>query len=383
MTQRLKSALVTGAFMLYCALSLGDTVYYLISITIGLMLIYALFCVLTAYLTLDFSQQLDSKRGERGDTAKLSVNIKHSCFLPMSPFNLELQMPSGEANTQVNIKALKVHTMQLEAQLKHVGLFGFGVKKIVISDIFAFFEIKKQFEDNLPQVLSLPRSFEIDKLSFPPGDDGKALKNESGEDISAPEDIRSYRPGDPLKRIHWKLSVRLNEPIVRRFEVPAPPDTLILVDLQNPVLTGNIKEEKLRLQDTVCETALSVGVMQLKENRPVRVPLYGSSLGEYRQDNINTVEILKEELALELFREAMPFEEVISIELGRMQRTGASVLVTTRLNAKIVDLVADIRRTGAMVRFYFISFKPESPENIPYITRLQHHFVEVRYVTPA
>lgn len=383
MTNRLRAAALAFAFTLYCALSLGETIYYLLSITLGLMLLYALISALLVFFTLEYSQHLDSKRGERGSAAKLFLNIKHSCPLPVASFGLNLAMPKGDAKTSISVSPFKNYGMQFEAPLKHVGLFNFGVKEIVISDIFAFFAIKKQYPRELPQVLSLPRDFALEPLVFPEGDDGKAIKNDSGEDISAPEDTRSYRPGDPLKRIHWKLSVRIGEPIVRRFEVPSPPDTLILVDLQSPEVTGKQDDEKLRLQDAVCETALSAAVMQLKENRPVRVPLYGSSLGEYHQDNISTVEILKEELALEMFREGISFEEVISVELNRMQRTGACVLVTTRLNARIVDLAADIIKTGAKVRFYYISFEPETLETLPYITRLQHHFVEVCYVTPA
>ncbi len=383
MTLRLKAAAGIFIFTLYCALSLGDTIYYLLSITVGLMLLYALLSVLLVFFTLEFSQQLDSKRGERGGRAKLFFNIKHSCFLPFSDLNLKIAMPEGDAETRVSVRPFKLYSMQFESGLKHVGVFSFGVKEVVISDIFAFFEIKKQFSRDLPEIISMPRDFALDPLVFPDGDDGKTIKNDSGEDISAPEDTRSYRAGDPLKRIHWKLSVRAGEPIVRRFEVPSPPDTLILADLNSPVFQGGRKEEKLRLQDTVCETALSAAVMQLKENRPVRVPLYGSGLGEYRQDNISAVETLKEELALELSRDSVPFEELISIELNRMQRTGACVLVTWRLSAKIVDLAYDITKTGAKVRFYFVSFDPETPENIPYITKLQHHFVEVCYVTPA
>ena len=54
---------------------------------------------------------------------------------------------------------------------------------------------------------------------------GRALPGRSGEDVTSPEDTRAYRLGDPFKRIHWKLSIRARELIVRRFEIPEPPDT--------------------------------------------------------------------------------------------------------------------------------------------------------------
>lgn len=43
------------------------------------------------------------------------------------------------------------------------------------------------------------------------------------EDISNPSDLRTYAPGDPMKKIHWKQSLRKQELLVRRFEEPALP----------------------------------------------------------------------------------------------------------------------------------------------------------------
>ena len=66
-----------------------------------------------------------------------------------------------------------------------------------------------------------------------------------------------------------------------------------------------------------------------------------------------------------------------------MRRTGAAVIITTRLDAGIVEGVSHIRRMGPSARLYLVTYTPDDPEYQPYVTRLQHHLVEVCYVTPA
>ena len=77
------------------------------------------------------------------------------------------------------------------------------------------------------------------------------------------------------------------------------------------------------------------------------------------------------------------FARVLDLELRRMRRTGATIIITTRLDAGIVDAVSRIRRMGPSARLYLVTYTPEAPEYQPYVARLQHHLVEVCYVTPA
>ena len=66
-----------------------------------------------------------------------------------------------------------------------------------------------------------------------------------------------------------------------------------------------------------------------------------------------------------------------------MRRTGATIVITTRLDAQIVEGVKHIRRSGPSVRFYLVTFTPEAQQYEQYVAQLQRHLVEVCYVTPA
>lgn len=366
-----------------CALSLGGRVFYLVSWALFLMMAYALVSALLASRLLRLSQQAGDLRVERGRSSSLYLSLRNASPLPIAPLLLSLSLPDGRAEVQLDAGYFRPQTASFTFFLPHVGVAEAGVRTLYVRDIFRFFRFRIRQRVKPASVVVLPRSFDVDRLHFLQLDDGKALPNRASEDITSPEDTRNYREGDPLKRVHWKLSSRKRELLVRRFEVPAPPDTLILMDCTDPE-GGQAEPDGLsRLKDTLCETALSVAKMQMEGGHPVRLPLYGARAGEFKADRAGSLSLLQEELACQIFRGGEPFPKVLNVELRRMRRTGASIVITTRLDAQVVEGVKHIRRSGPSVRFYLVTFKPDNPEYQPYVQQLQRHLVEVCYVTPA
>lgn len=56
------------------------------------------------------------------------------------------------------------------------------------------------------------------------------MQNRQGSDQSETFDIREYRPGDDVRAIHWKLSVKAGEPIIRVPGSPVFYDLAVLPD---------------------------------------------------------------------------------------------------------------------------------------------------------
>ena len=383
MTGRLIAAISVLAMTLLSALSLGGPVFYLISWALGLMIAYGLISVLLARQTTRLVQGMDALQVERGGKARLTCGLSTKNPLPAGPVRLQTSLPDGRSEVLLYPGFLGEKQASFSVIFNHVGLWPCGAQALQFSDIFGLFSLKKTVRTPLPQMLVLPRGFAVSPMPFAQMDDGRALPNRAGEDVTSPEDVRSYQKGDPMKRIHWKLSSRIRELVVRRFEVPAPPDTLILMDCTEPVGFEGKPEGRLRLRDTLTETALAVAAMQMEAEHPVRLPLYGATQTEFQAHRSGSLHLLKEQLAYQLFRGGEAFDRVLNLELRRMRRTGATVVITTRLDAAIVEGVKNIRASGPNVRFYLITFDAGHPRYAPYIERMQQHLVEVNYVTPA
>ncbi len=70
------------------------------------------------------------------------------------------------------------------------------------------------------------------------------------------------------------------------------------------------------------------------------------------------------------------------MQLGELRKTGAVVIITTRLGSSVVDLFIRMKRMGPDVRLYFVTFYADGKRTLPLVGRLQQAGIEVCYVTP-
>lgn len=381
MTRRLAALMAACATCALCALSLGGRLYFFLAVLFALTILFAFISCLWARHSLQCRLYIPSHKVQRGEEITIQALMSHKCPLPLSSIVCTWHSRQGENSCAFPTAPFTDYEMDLSLQSSHVGSYTVSLDSLSVSDIFSLFCMKKKLKGQEGAYLVLPNPYPIDKPDILPGDDGSAALGRTQEDYNAPEDTRAYLPGDAMKRIHWKLSSRRRELVVRRFEMPAPPDTLILLD---PSLPAAADEKDIPfLRDALCETAVAVAKLQMEDGSPVRLPLHGKNATEFVSDQADGLNQLKEMLAGQPFSQPEDFGRILRLELRRMRRTGASVIITTHLDAGIVEGISSIRRMGPSARLYLCTRTPKDPELIPYISRLQHHLVEVCYVTPA
>ena len=383
MTRRGWALLTAAAVCGLNALSLGGAFYAFLGLLLLALFAYALISCLWARGTLVCYQRLNHRLVNRGENAQLFLSVRHRCPLPVAPFRGSYVYAGRREECEFSSVPFTPQERRLPLPARHVGLYDAQLSYVIVSDIFGLLALRTRPEALAVPLAVLPRPFDIEKPRFALGDEGNAALARSQEDYNAPEDVRAYRPGDAMKRIHWKLSSQKRELLVRRFETPAPPDTLILLDCAAPRGGEGITEGKECLRDALCETAVAVAALQMEDGSPVRLPLYGEKANEFISDQAEGLSLLQEMLANQPFSRGEDFARVLNLELRRMRRTGASVIITTRLDAAVVEGVSSIRRMGPSARLYLVTYTPDAPEYQPYVARLQHHLVEVCYVTPA
>ena len=383
MTRRGLAALAATVTSGLCAFSLGNGLYLYIFILLLLVMAYSFVSCLWARKTAYCRQSLSDAAIQRGESANLFLQAGFRCPLPVAPLRGEYLYNGQAGECLFSPVPFRAHQRRMPLSGRHVGQFDAGLLRLTVRDVFGLFQMSVRPESAVSLLTVLPRPFDIEKPRFTLGDDGRAALSRTQEDYNAPEDVRAYRPGDAMKRIHWKLSSRKRELLVRRFETPAPPDTLILLDCNAPRGGESVAEGKESLRDALCETAVAVARLQMEDGSPVRAPLYGQKANEFSSDNAASLSLLQEMLAGQSFGGGEDFARVLQLELRRMRRTGAAIIITTRLDAQIVEGVSRIRRMGPSARLYLVTYTPDAPEYQPFVTRLQHHLVEVCYVTPA
>ncbi len=380
-TRRFIALAVFTAALTLLGLSLGSPVYYLGAALIALVILFAAVNAVILRATLRVDVRVRETEILRCEKAHLVVDISQRCPFPASRASVTVAKGGPEEETEIRIHPFRTDSLSVTATARHVGNHAFTVTSVTLSELFSLFRIRVR-PSSPGSVLVLPRPFDIEKPTFIVSDEGRSALKLTQEDNTSPEDIRAYVPGDALKRVHWKLSARKGELMVRRFETPMPPDTLILTDNARPD-AGMDGEEAAVLRDLICETCAAVADLQLKDANPVRVPMYGDAPGEFTADTPAHSLLLQEMLARQSFDSDFPFERVLRLELRRMRRTGAVIVITSRLTPDIAEGIICMRRMGPSVRLYLASVRTDEEKVRDPVSRLQHHLVEVCYVTPA
>ncbi len=380
---KLRLSLPVAVFitLLTVALCTGSQLFLLLSVLILLIAAGAVLAVLWVSFTLRVDGNLSGKAVRRGDDLVLSLRVRHRGLIPVAPLLLDLTDPSGNRDREIRLKNMphRVQSIRLPIHAAHVGVFSVGLHSCTVEDLLGLVRKQIPLRQTSFDLVVLPRTFDVDPLRLAPGDPGSELMARATEDLNAPSDVRNYQPGDAMKKIHWKLSLRKGELMVRKFDEPVLQDVLILMDCSRPPSWGHPQAES-DLRDTLLETTASVLTSQLSTDHQFRLPLPGNHPVDV--DRSMGMPIALDYLARVDFSQTDRFERVLSMECGRLRKVGCVVIVSARLNIPMVDIMTRMHRSGPNIRMYLVTFAPEDENVLPLIAKLRHAGVDVSYVTP-
>lgn len=93
--------------------------------------------------------------------------------------------------------------------------------RLCLPDPFGVFQRCRRTQSGRDKLIVLPRRYRLPQLNLP----GSARFQLGGEATSSAigqsgdfTSVREYRPGDPLRHIHWKSWARTGKPIVKEYE---------------------------------------------------------------------------------------------------------------------------------------------------------------------
>jgi len=363
------------------ALATGSTLLFLLSFLTLLTVAMCLAGVVWSSATLHVSAETSEDTVCRGNDVSILLRVKHSGWIPIAPVLLELGTTTGEGRREIRLKNLpgRAQTLRMPMHAAHVGVFSSGIRSCTVEDLFGIFQKKIVPANTQCSLTVLPQTFETEPLIMAPGDPGSEMMSRATEDLNAPSDTRSYQPGDAMKKIHWKLSLRKGELMVRKYEEPVLQEVLILMDCSEPPPLGH-PEAEADLRDALLETAASLFSDQAKTEHAVRMPLSGKHPVDL--DDRMGISIALDALTRLDFSSTERFEQAMMMESRRLGKVGCIAIVTARLNGAMVEMMIRMHRMGPNIRLYLITFVPDDPEIMPLIGRLRHAGVDVAYVKP-
>lgn len=234
--------------------------------------------------TFAYTQSLDVTEAVKGSETALHLSIRNEKPFPLSMMKVDVELAAPSENTQVSFSLLPFTGKEFDFKvaMPYRGVYPIGITTMRITDIFGLlpmgFDMRKLKYYRQPELTVYPRAETPDSLYADMADEklfGERYlhASESGSSISG---ARAYRPGDPLKQIHWKKSAQHGELFVKQYEQPARENVAVFID---NCAHGEAGEAALAAADTVCEAAACITLHCLTRNRSALLRALGDTKG--------------------------------------------------------------------------------------------------------
>lgn len=194
----------------------------------------------------------------------------------------ELQFPIQARNTQ---------RITFKLNSKFCGVIKLKSAYISIYDALRIFRMKVGKNIN-SQITVMPEGYDINGTVSPVSrvDEESQIysENRPGDDPSEVFDLREYIPGDKLNRIHWKLSSKSHDFIVKEYSLPVDVPSMIFIDLK----CYEDSDYTLPVYDTLIETAVSVSRLLIANERIHKIAYFNAGKKEFTEKNIDGIAAL-------------------------------------------------------------------------------------------
>ncbi|WP_139904311.1 DUF58 domain-containing protein [Clostridium thermarum] len=355
--------------MMGLVLLIGGDFLYLAFYTALIITFFSLAYILIVKYALKFQVEFKRDYYSTGDSCESIIKLNFDFLLPIPYLKVKsdiLKYSEGEHTGEVtNMNYDEDKWIKRKITFNKRGLYYIGKAYIEVSDIFKIFTYIKHEDKNI-NVKVYPKIYKIDYIDI----GGKDIflekydKHSTNEDQSIIKDVRKYRLGDSLKKVHWKISAKLGELYVKNTETISGEQYVVLVDMNKE----NYNYEDVFVEERVVELASSI--LHYLSEREINADVY------FNKKNM----MVKQVMNKQTFDEFMDFivteksdgelciQEFIYSIISRIHRSNKMLLVLPDLKANIVENTLALRDMGFDVSVFYCV---ETGNNEEYRCRLQ------------
>ncbi len=175
----------------------------------------------------------------RGDTAEIRTIFHNSSVFPVAMASGELNIHNLLTGTDLTqkircpVSGRGSDEVQVFAENVEIGQLYIVLSGLETRDLFGLVRFPEDVR--LKRVVlvepdRIPTEVNVSDVRETEGDSDTFSLREPGRDVSETFDVRPYVPGDDARAIHWKLSAKSEDLMVRRFGKPVNYSVVLLVE---------------------------------------------------------------------------------------------------------------------------------------------------------
>ena len=143
------------------------------------------------------------------------------------------------------------------------GLYSFGPARLTVADLFGY-GVATEERVATATLIVRPRTLPVRVASqqhIPTGD--ARNRHSLFEDTDLFAGVRPYRPGDPMRRVHWRATARTGMTVSKRFDPSQTQTILVALDVQT--MSGRIWTNDEEMVESLMVAASSLARRALLE----------------------------------------------------------------------------------------------------------------------
>jgi hypothetical protein len=289
---------------------------------------------------------------EKHEGGAIGLIMQSRFFLPVSPITIIGDFQSGEEtdfarhSMMTDIPPLSVPVMKIPFKLPFRGEYTVRIYEYHVYDIFKIFHLRRKLNLSA-KVRILPREkYPNDSRIETETDTESPASVITGRRSDTFNSLREYREGDHIKAIHWKLSAKQDELIVKQMEQAINNSAVIFCDFSAVMEERDMSR---RMIDAVLETSLAITKRILHEGNEVINCWYGAGGGEkYDASEFSHYGYLYEAFTtLPQDPSEKPYSELLTLFSGEINEQHTIYLITPVLSRELLN---SLEETGLAMR---------------------------------
>lgn len=362
--------IITFTFVYYYGGKVPNMFFY----TVLVLPIVSFTYMLIGYFMLKYEQSLDNDLIFKGDKVTFTVNITNRSFFILPYISISFLNDKGgviqkHKINNISLQPFSKREVSIDYIYKYRGDFKLGVSTIEVQDFLGIF--KFTLKNKTPLYITVyPQIIDIDEFYLSSGylSDNVSSIGGGQEDISTIEEINKYNYGDSLRKIHWKLTAKTNELMIREYEKVGSRSAILILDLQS----NNFEVEKnAAIEDKLLETTIAILRYCIYNDAEVKLIYDSKGINAINYSNSLDFQKAYEALAKVEFNQKTSFKDIIESEVNCNIGKADIIIATFNINYILYEELNKAILLGCNITLIYIygnekieNNKAEDKENL-------------------
>lgn len=322
------------------------------------LLIFSIGYTIYVYIRFKFVQEIDKRVITKGESVKLVVKLSNEDpiiypYVYVSFFGSHTLFNAETYSQSLTITPFSKKEFAFDLECRYRGEYEVGISDIYIEDFLGLIRLNYQIRET-KKIIVYPKIEQLAKFDVFTTNSFELQSSSQGsaEDVSDIKDMRLYQYGDSFRRIHWKLSARNNNWLIKNYQCTSDANVNILIDLRHTSYPGDVT---IVLEDKIIEAAVAVFNYYLHKGISVNYMYFEDKIEILKASNRHEFEYIYKTLSTVSFNQKVPLADIVSLHYEGSSNTNDMILLTSILDVDLYNVIYKAQMSNHSICLIYVS----------------------------